>query len=71
MARSKIFKRKRTDDAVEGGGASGQIGADDPALAVGQGPGGEIDGFAGDEVVVVDAVAAGVNDRGRRSGGAG
>ena len=49
------------DDAVEGGGTPGQIGADDPSLTVGERPRGEIDGFAGDEVVVVDAVAAGVN----------
>ena len=59
----KNFQGKRTHDAVKGGGASGQVGADDPALAVGQRPGREIDGLAGNQVVVVDAVAAGVNER--------
>jgi hypothetical protein len=49
------------DNAVEGSGTSSQIGADDPSLTVGQGAGREINRFAGDEVVVVDAVAAGVN----------
>ena len=55
------FQGEGADDAVEGGGTPGQVGADDPSLAVGEGPGGEIDGFAGDEVVVVDAIAAGVD----------
>ena len=55
------FQGEGADNAVEEGGAPGQVGADDPALAVGQGAGGEVDGFAGDEVEVVDAVAAGVD----------
>ena len=35
----KGLERERAHDAVEGGGASRQVGADHPALAVGQGPG--------------------------------